>query len=269
LTLTEAAKQYTDLGLSVIALSGKAPNGAVHKHGLKDAIMKEDFEARQSVFTHPQTTGVGILTDTPFVVIDIDGEEGAQQWRDMLGDTALVPTKWVAKTGRGLHLWFLTPEPTGTVKLGPKLDLKGDGGYVAAPPSKHPDGHRYEWLDFMADYLPAPLPEPVVALLEQRARQQERRMVGKQQRKPVRGPRYTPGDTVFYASADFSALIKGQRDAEEGNRNNYLHWAAATLAEEGGLEEDFEELEKAALDAGLERAEVRTTLRSAIRRHGG
>lgn len=30
-------------------------------------------------------------------------------------------------------------------RLGPQLDTRGDGGYVVAPPSIHPNGHAYRW----------------------------------------------------------------------------------------------------------------------------
>ncbi len=54
-----------------------------------------------------------------------------------------------AKTGGGRHLFFL--HPGGTVKnsagrLGPGLDVRGDGGYIVAPPSIHPSGRPYIWL---------------------------------------------------------------------------------------------------------------------------
>jgi hypothetical protein len=52
-------------------------------------------------------------------------------------------------TGNGRHLWLKYPAGKNigsTVRrLGPGLDVRGDGGYVVAPPSIHPSGRRYEW----------------------------------------------------------------------------------------------------------------------------
>jgi hypothetical protein len=40
------------------------------------------------------------------------------------------------------------------------IDLRGDGGYVVAPPSVHPSGQRYAWVKGRspADMSPGPLP---------------------------------------------------------------------------------------------------------------
>jgi hypothetical protein len=265
--LTVAAGEYLALGLRVIALSGKTPNTALHKHWRDDLLVgepesEEDWAFIDRFFSHPETTGIGIVIDYPFVVVDIDGEEGAVQWRDLVG-VGEVPDRWVAKTGRGLHLWYGSITPTGTIKLGSKLDLKAQGGYVAAPPSKHPDGGTYEWLWAPGAEAPMEAPEPLARRIEDHAYDLRSSMEAKQTRALAYGPRFKSGDTVFYAQASHDALFEGMKAAVEGNRNNYLHWAAATLAEENGTEEEFEQLAAIAIDCGLDRVEVVRTLRSA------
>lgn len=269
--LVAAAGDYLTRGLAVIALTGKTPNVAIHKHGLHQALSgapdtQEDWDLLVKVFEHPDTTGIGILTSFPYIVVDIDGDEGAQQWVELVGEPLAYDTaRWVAKTGRGLHLWYGTTQPTGTIKLGPKLDLKGDGGYVAAPPSLHPDGHRYEWLLPPGAEAPFEAPEPLARRIEDHVADLRGRLRAKEVRMNRWGPRYTEDSKTFYAQPNHDALIEAVLKAEEGNRNNMLHWAAATLSEEGGTEEEFEALEAAAIKIGLEPVETRRTLRSARR----
>lgn len=270
--LATAAADYLSRGLAVIALTGKMPNTAIHKRGLDQplegaVVTSEDQALVASVFDHPETTGIGILTRFPLVVVDIDGEEGAVQYMDEFADGDPLPDRWVARTGRGLHLYLSSPVETGTIRLGPKLDLKGNGGYVAAPPSAHPDGGMYEWVMPPA-HGPYMLTKSLLRRISAHVESASKWRDGSAMRRPIRGPRYKPGDTVFHAQYGYGALIEGMKTAGEGNRNNYLHWAAATLAEEGGIDEDFDELAEAALAAGLERDEVRATLRSARRLHG-
>jgi hypothetical protein len=271
--LVEAAADYLNRGLAVIALAGKTPNGQVHRHGLHepivgDVLTAEDYQLLAGAFNHPATTGIGILTRWPYVVLDIDGEEGAQQWSEIVGEMNVAPDTWVAKTGRGVHLWFATHIRTGTIKLGPKLDLKGEGGYVAAPPSLHPDGHRYEWLIEPSTAYVAEAPDALMELIEDHVFDIEGKKAAKVIRTNAWGPKYKPGDHVFYAQANHDRLIEGMTTAEEGNRNAYLHWAASTLAEEAGSDEEYEQLAEAALAVGLTREEVRRTVKSARRAHG-
>jgi hypothetical protein len=61
-------------------------------------------------------------------------------------------------------------------------------------------------------------------------------------------------------------LLQTVAEAQNGNRNNTLFWAACRAAEEGTLGDIRDELEDAALSAGLDAANVQSTLRSAERR---
>jgi hypothetical protein len=274
--LEQAAADYLFLGLSVIALVGKAPNGKVHPHGLYDAfrlapdgsVGPELDEAVERAFNHPDTTGIGILTNWPYFVVDIDGEEGAAQWRDLVGPDVYIPDRWVAKTGRGLHLWFSDYEPRKTRKLGPKLDLKAAGGYVAAPPSLHPDGHRYTWLLEPAKTLPPTYaPDALVGLLDDADRYDERKALGRATTaRRVRVPQFTDGK--LWPGWGFNGLIEAVAKAGEGNRNRLLYWAACTLFEEGGDEDDWTRLAEATLVAGLTGREARLTVRSARKAMG-
>jgi putative DNA primase/helicase len=50
--------------------------------------------------------------------------------------------------GGGRHLLFAhpgRPVPSRAGALGPGLDVRGDGGYIVAPPSRHRSGRRYKW----------------------------------------------------------------------------------------------------------------------------
>lgn len=271
--LLDAADHYIDLGLAVIALTGKTPNVKVHRHGLKDALSKEyaGLKDRLAAFTHPATTGIGILTSYPYFVVDIDGEEGAENWRALVAEDDFIPERWVAKTGRGLHMWFAHEEQTGSMSLGRLLDLKGHGGYVAAPPSQHFDAdgkpdYVYSWLLDPSDGPPMSAPEALVRRIRAHNRDAQRSLVGKSHAKRIRHRPLEGGK--LWADWGFEPLITGMAEAGDGNRNNYLHWAASAMAEEGAHDEEFDALREAALGNGLTSLEVRRTIRSARARSG-
>lgn len=211
-----AGLDYLRAGLSIIALVGKTPNGLIHRHGLKDPFQGADAEEGWlKAAAHPDTTGCGLVLMPHFVVIDIDGEEGRVAFRALVGHEELPETA-VAKTARGWHLWYATPQVGKNLKLAEKLDMKGPGGYVAAPPSVHPTGFVYQWLDpfvrdgnLSCDWLPAPI-EQVLA---------ERSQV-------FVAPAWTRGGSI-------DSLAKHLAGQPEGNRNACLYWASATARDSG------------------------------------
>jgi len=90
------------------------------------------------------TTGVGSGT----FVIDVDGPEGEETMRALCAEhSGSIPPTLTCITGRGRHLYFRTPEgiEIGNLKLSLKIDVKGERGYVVAPPSIHESGHRYRF----------------------------------------------------------------------------------------------------------------------------
>jgi hypothetical protein len=88
---------------------------------------------------------VGVVTGavSRVVVLDVDGDEGRESLRQQGG----VPLTPISITGRGMHIWFAHPGRMVANFAGrvPGLDLRGDGGYVVAPPSLHASGSEYYW----------------------------------------------------------------------------------------------------------------------------
>lgn len=60
----------------------------------------------------------------------------------------ILPKTWITGTGRNgcVHVWLFAPGPVASRKIG-ALDVKGVGGYCMIPPSLHPSGERYRWLE--------------------------------------------------------------------------------------------------------------------------
>lgn len=88
-------------------------------------------------FEHDPETGVALITGQPsggLVVADFDRTP-----RDVRH-----PPAPVVRTGRGFHVYLRSSGPTPCRKT-PWGDLKGDGGYVLAPLTEHPNGGRYAW----------------------------------------------------------------------------------------------------------------------------
>lgn len=123
---------------------------------------------------------IGISTgeDNGIIVIDvdidlekdIDGSEGLKALEKKLGK---LPETWEAITGRGgRHLYFKYPAghsiSNSASSIAEGVDVRGNGGYVVAPPSIHSNGRGYEWeVEHYPNEIPlAELPPKWIEALE-------------------------------------------------------------------------------------------------------
>jgi hypothetical protein len=99
-----------------------------------------------------QSFNIGVATGegSGVWVLDIDGEEGEKTLRELEAKHGALPQTVEAITGKGRHLYFRWP--AGIVIRNkqvnpnmPGIDVRGNGGYVLAPPSIHPSGRVYAW----------------------------------------------------------------------------------------------------------------------------
>jgi hypothetical protein len=125
--------------------NGKAP---LTRHGVTDASTDPALIRRW--FMRWPEANLAIATGAPGPqVLDIDNLEAAA---GVLARLARIECP-VAATARGRHLYF-HGTPAGTVAL-PFGELRGRGSYVVCPPSTHPSGKAYVWLDAPRGPLPA------------------------------------------------------------------------------------------------------------------
>ena len=99
------------------------------------------------------SANIGIATGQGLIVLDLDGREEFLRFQAIAQASGGLPPTLVARTGRGLHLYL-----SGSIGGSHKVDgllVRGDGGYVIAPPSRHANGSTYQWLNQNAS-SPAP-----------------------------------------------------------------------------------------------------------------
>lgn len=164
-TVLDAALAYSRLGWSVVPI---AP------HEKRPLVPWTDFQHRtaseaeiRAWFTRWPDANVGIVTGavSGLVVIDIDPHHGGvESIRRVERDHGALPrTVEVETGGGGRHLYFRHPgRPVANrVGLAPGIDLRADGGLVVAPPSRHPSGRPYRFVQGQDPGATpaAPLPE--------------------------------------------------------------------------------------------------------------
>lgn len=82
-------------------------------------------------------------------VIDVDGLGAEAELDKLEREYGELPPTVAAITPRpGRHIYFRMPDvpvSNSAGKIAPDIDVRGDGGYVLAPPSIHPSGRPYAW----------------------------------------------------------------------------------------------------------------------------
>ncbi len=141
-----AVLDYAAAAMPVLPLAGKVPRTA---NGLTDASANLDQVV--AWWKRWPTANVGVVTGSAsgFVVLDVDGAAGARSLAELERQHGAIRTAEVVTGSGGRHLYFRCPEylvRNSTGALGEGLDVRGESGYVVAPPSKHAKhGGRYTW----------------------------------------------------------------------------------------------------------------------------
>lgn len=247
---------------------GKRPAGALVPHGLHDAT--DDLETIRGWWAKEPEANIGLATGAAsgVVVIDLDGPPAELAYGHLLvthgnPGSDSHPDGATVMTGKGWHI-YLDPDGhdirNSASRVAQGIDVRGDGGYVVAPPSVHPSGRVYVWAqDVPADGLPkisarwaellAPPPAPP--------------------RSPLPAPRGFSGVATPYGTAAMRALLEELASANDGTRNDTLNrvtWRVVHLADAGHLDlhTAAEDVADVALSIGLPRDEVEKTMASAL-----
>lgn len=204
-------------------------------HGLKDAS-KASSVLRIWWGHQWRRANIAIATGkrSGLVVLDVDPRHDGIRSLALIQEQfgPLAETLKVATGGGGEHWYYQHPGGDLLMRTGARvaglegLDVRGDGGYVVAPPSWHASGARYDWVDESTPIAPLPewmlellmkLPEPPVE-----TRPQLRSVGGR-----ADGQRW---------------LEKALERAIEGNRNDTGFWLACQLRDDGMGQEAAESL---------------------------
>jgi hypothetical protein len=141
---------------------GKVP---VTQHGVYDATCDPERLRRYPLW---RGKNLGVATGRGLLVVDVDGELGAESLRALELEHGELPATVCAVTGSGGSHYFLRcGEDLGNSagKLGAGIDTRGSGGYVVVSPSRHPSGRRYEWEVPPGEVPLAPVPAWVLERL--------------------------------------------------------------------------------------------------------
>jgi hypothetical protein len=149
----DAALAYAAHGLPVFPCLPRAKEPAVAR-GFHAATTNPETIRR---LWRDGSRNIGIRTGmaSRAWILDIDGADGEASLRALEAEHGALPPTWESLTARGRHIWFRCdcPVPCSTSKIAPGIDVRGDGGYVIAPPSVHPSGRAYAWSVDSADDL--------------------------------------------------------------------------------------------------------------------
>ena len=165
-SILDHALEYAACGMAVFPIHGvtdgacdcgKSDCTSPGKHprvsgGCKSAT--KDIETIISWWTANPTSNIGIATGavSGIIVIDVDigpGKDGLASLREFESRHApIAKSATVLTGGGGRHFYMRAPSveirnSAGT--LAKNIDIRGDGGYVVAPPSMHISGNRYTW----------------------------------------------------------------------------------------------------------------------------
>jgi hypothetical protein len=150
--LLQAALQYASRGWSVLPVrpGGKEPliAGGVH-------AATTDRKTIEGWWSRWPTANVGIACGTASGLVVVDADD-PQVLKRLAQEGRHLPPAPTVRTARGVHLYFACPAGgLRSRRVCDGVEVKAEGAYVLAPPSRHPCGALYHWVVEPGGELPA------------------------------------------------------------------------------------------------------------------
>jgi hypothetical protein len=184
--LLDAALEYLDRGLCVIPVKQADKRPYIKWTQFQKRLPNSD--ELEHWWSQWPDANIAIVCGkvSGIFCVDADGPAGIEWMNANLPKTGVYSV-----TSKGVHAIYRIPADKmvrNAVRLAPEVDIRGDGGYFVAPPSRHASGHEYRWQfimdgwDDLAEYRPpgaggnlnldltATRPSPVNAPVAQGAR---------------------------------------------------------------------------------------------------
>jgi len=154
--LRKTALLYLSKGWCVVPVHSKSSLVAWEEFQSK---LPTKTQVKNWFFEFNNITGVAIVCGkvSGVVVLDVDIENGADE--SLLKD---IPKTVSVATGKGKHYYFKYSKDRDiqtNLKVFDHIELRSNGTYVVAPPSKHINGKTYEWINSPDDTELSDVPE--------------------------------------------------------------------------------------------------------------
>ncbi len=261
--LASAAFRYALRGLAVFPLAVGAKVPPAGTHGFLDATTDPDVTRARWMKTPHANIGAATGCESGIWVFDVDHHHyGDKSLAKLEAEYGPLPLTIEASTPRGgRHLyWRWNAEGleirNSAGRVGPGLDVRGEGGSIVLPPSVLANGRGYRWIkNSVCTFADAPAWLVTLAL------------------PPPLPPRPKPkplnGDVDHYCAAAITDELRRLAGAGPHQRNDQLNRSAFAVAQfvaAGAVPEDWArgELEGAAVQIGLPVSEARRTIGSAF-----
>jgi len=232
MTRTELLKKYHSFGWVLLPVKKGEKRPGV-KTWTEYQKRRPTTDELNEWFKDPDV-GIGVITGkiSGIVVVDEDSYKEGGSKLDLN-----TPLKTITGSG-GRHLFFKYTEGLGNkVDKEHAIDIRGDGGFIVLPPTKHPNGKFYKW-----DGLPPETVDNLPALDESFAEQFIK----------------VKGNSEALKMSDYL-------DISSGSRNDSLHRVACSLLNKHDEEEALQLLVAVnnSYDPPLPEHEMETVFKSA------
>jgi putative DNA primase/helicase len=237
--------------------------------GVHNAI--SDRKRIKNWFKKRPDCNFGVATGGGIFVLDIDGKGGRKSLDALQAEHGTLPRTVTVKTGKGRHHYFRCDGVrvrNSAGRLGKKLDVRGEGGYVVGAGSVHSSGKIYQYVEGCAlgEIEVASAPEWLLDLIS----------APKSADSVEMPPNTTPiptaklGRAREYADAARSRELDRLGKAPKHQRNDTLNRAAFKLGQflPYGLFDQAavtSELAHVAAEIGLDDHEIGPTIKSGLK----